>query len=396
MDGKERILTTLAGGLADRVPFVPNIWQWFYVNQFKGTLPPALAAYDHPVHLLRAMGADILSKFEGDVRAITYPGCEYSLENGGEDLGRDRVWGGFTWFERYARRRERIGTPFGALTHVWQYERSTGAPFEKERWWKDWSEYPAVRYLLEHTESTPDLAALRRGLDLIGEDGTIIFQLAETPLKKFHWLAGQENASYFIVDHPAEMRELARIHERNCLEYLEQVVDLPDVYVFEVPDNVDTLFYTPRWFREFCLPILKKQAEIVHARDKYLFLHACGRLKALAPLFIEAGVDCLEGQAPPPLGDWTLAAARATSDRFVVCGGMAAPQQELRGPNASAELDAYVRETFASMGDCRRFLFGSSCNTSPLTPYENLVAFRDAAWRYGQLRGGEKGNNELA
>jgi len=386
VNGKERILCTLAGEYTDRVPFVPNIWQWYYVNEFKGTLPASLRAYNHPIQVLRAMGADVFSKFEGDVRTVTYHDCDYIIETGGDDLGRERVWAGFTWFERFTLRHERIVTPFGTLTHTWQYERETGAPFETEHWWKTWDEYPAIRYLIEHTVTRADLAALKRGMDLIGNDGTVIFQILETPLKKFHWLAGQENASYFIIDHPAEMRELASLHEKNCLEYLEQVIDLPDVFVFEVPDNVDTLFYPPRWFREFCLPILKKQAEMIHARGKYLFLHACGKLKAPAPLFVEAGVDCLEGQAPPPLGDWRLDEPHQINPNFIVCGGMAAPQQELRGANASAKLDAYVRDLFASMGDKRRFLFGSSCNTSPLTPYENLLAFRDAAFRYGRLK----------
>ena len=103
------------------------------------------------------------------------------------------------------------------------------------------------------------------------------------------------------------------------------------------------------------------------------------------PFFLDAGVDCLEGQAVPPLGDWPLHEARALSDRLIVCGGMAAPEQELQGPNAAERLDAFVRETFASMRDMRRFLFGSSCNTSPCTPYKNLLAFRDAALKYGRL-----------
>ena len=68
-----------------------------------------------------------------------------------------------------------------------------------------------------------------------------------------------------------------------------------------------------------------------------------------------------------------------------MCGGMAAPQQELAGPHAAGQIDAYVRDLFASMGNKRRFLFGSSCNTSPMTPYGNLLAFRDAAWKYGRL-----------
>jgi len=64
---------------------------------------------------------------------------------------------------------------------------------------------------------------------------------------------------------------------------------------------------------------------------------------------------------------------------------MAAPEQELAGPGAAGRLDAYVRELFASLGDKRRFVFASSCNTSPRTPYENLLAFRDACWKYGRL-----------
>ena len=64
---------------------------------------------------------------------------------------------------------------------------------------------------------------------------------------------------------------------------------------------------------------------------------------------------------------------------------MAAPEQELTGPDATARIGAYVATLFASMGDRRRFIFASSCNTSPRAPYANLVAFRDAAWEHGKL-----------
>ena len=235
------------------------------------------------------------------------------------------------------------------------------------------------------TDWVPDLEALSAGLEQIGEDGTVIFQLLPSPLKQFHWLAGQVGASYFVADHPQEMQELAAIHERKSLEYLEQVVDLDDVWVYEVADNLDSLFYSPNLFKLFCLPVLKEMAEMIHARGKYLFVHACGRLKKLAPLFLEAGIDCVEGQAPPPIGDWQLHEARALSDKLIICGGMAAPEQELVGLDAAQQIRAHVRQLFESMGDKRRFLFGSSCNTSPRTPFENLLAFRDAAWEYGSI-----------
>jgi hypothetical protein len=384
--GKERILASLAGEKPDRVPFVPNIWQWFYVNEYNGTLPAAFQNARSPLDVLRALGADIFSKFDGSVGVTVYPTCEHRIEYAGAIAEGKRLWTSFVEMSGGTIRRETVETPRGRLTHTWEYQAEAGAPFEAEHWWKDFDrEYAAIRYWLEDTETRVNAEALCAGLDRVGDDGVILFQLLPTPLKQFHWLAGQERAAYFLADHPAEMRELAEIYARKSLEYLEQALDLPGVWVFEVPDNVDSPFYPPRWFAEYCLPVLREEAELIHARGKYLFLHACGHLKALGPLFLQAGLDCLEGQPPPPLGDWPLAEARALDKRLILCGGMAAPEQELTGPGATQELHAYVRELFASLGDRRRFLFGSSCQTSPRTPYENLLAFRDAAWEYGQL-----------
>jgi len=387
MDGKQRLVAALAGEKPDRVPFAPNIWQWYHANDYNGTLPVEAAEAGSSVAVLRNLGADIFSKFDSPRPQPVYRDCGYSLEfAGGLPKGR-APWSSFgDTFGGGIIRDEQIETPYGTLTHRWEYRAETGAPFETLHWWKEFdAEYAAVRYWLEHTEWHLDAEALAAGLANVGDDGTIIFQLLPSPLKQFHWLAGQVNASYFITDHPAEMQELAEIYAARWLAYLEEVVNLPDVWVYEVADNLDSLFYPPRWFKQFCVPTIRKAAEIAHSRGKYLFIHACGKLKRLAPLYLEASLDCVEGQAQPPIGDWYLHEARALNERLIVCGGMAAPEQELTGPDAAARIDAYVRDLFASMGDKRRFVFGSGCNTSPRTPYSNLVAFRDAAWRYGKL-----------
>ena len=387
MNGKQRLLAALAGEKPDRVPFAPNIWQWYHANDYNDTLPPEVHGLGSPVAVLRDLGADIFSKFDSPRPEPVYHNCGYRFWfAGGLPQGR-APWSSFgETFSGGIIRNEQIETPHGTLTHGWEYRAETGAPFETVHWWKDFdAECAAVRHWLEHTEWHLDRAALAAGLANVGEDGAIIFQLPPSPLKQFHWLAGQVNASYFISDHPQEMQELAEIYAARSLAYLEEVADLPDVWVYEIADNLDSLFYPPRWFKQFCVPTIRKAAEIIHGRGKYLFVHACGKLKILASLYLEANLDCVEGQAPPPIGDWYLHEARALSDRLIVCGGMAAPEQELAGPDAAGSIDAYVRDLFASMGDKRRFVFASSCNTSPRTPYANLAAFRDAAWKYGEL-----------
>jgi hypothetical protein len=384
MTGKERILLTLEGGTPDRVPYVPNIWQWYHVNKERGTLPAELRLAGNPVEALRAIQADVMSKFDGKVLKEELNRCRLTTSFRMGAATTVPQWTSFASFEHGNVREEKMETPHGTLTHIWEYEASNGSPFETEYWWKDFdAEYAAVRDWMEDAAWRPDTGALREGLARVGDDGIVLFQLLPTPLKQFHWLAGPELASLFLYDHPEEMRELARIHEKKSLQVLEEVVDLPGIQVYELAEALDSRFYAPALFRELCLPVLKKLAEMIHARRRYLFVHACGRLKVLAPLLKESGLDCIEGQAHPPLGDWRLDEARALG--LIVCGGMSAHEQEWSGPDAVDRIDRYVRTLFASLGDRRRFLFGAGCNFSPLTPFQNLISFRDAAWKYGRF-----------
>jgi hypothetical protein len=385
MSGNERIMRVLGGDVPDRVPFVPNIWQWFYANQARGTLPNELQQAREPVAALRMIGADVLSKFDGIALAVKLDACKLTVSFE-DDGGTKPSWTSFTSFEGGNVRHETIETPRGTLTRTWRFQPGADAPFESEHWWKDFDrEYAAVRAWTEDVSWELDREALRRGLANVGDDGIVLFQLPPTPLKRFHWLAGPEKASLYLIDHPAEMCELARIHEERTLAAVEQIADAEEVWAFEWPENLDSQFYSPPFFRKYCLPVIRKSAQIIHARGKYLFAHACGRLKALGPMMLEAGLDCIEGQAHPPIGDWRLAEARALSDRLILCGGMTANEQEWTGSDARDRIDGFVSDLFASLGDRRRFLFGSGCNTSPRTPYENLIAFRDAAWKYGRF-----------
>lgn len=189
-----------------------------------------------------------------------------------------------------------------------------------------------------------------------------------------------------MIDHPDEMRELARIHEKKALALIQNVVDNADADIFISLDNLDSAFYPPRFYEDYCRDFFRQAAEIVHSRKKLFVVHACGRNRALLPLVGASGVDCLEGITPPPLGDVELREARklAGSENFTVNGGMSSPNQEITQV-AEARLHEYTRCLMDSMGDKRHFIFASSCNTSVATPWENLIHFRDAAREYGAL-----------
>jgi Uroporphyrinogen decarboxylase (URO-D) len=388
MTGRERILAAFRGEKPDFVPFSPNIYQWFYYRLANGQLPAEVAQAQHPFDVLRHLGADILARWDTQLATrVTYTAGEFS-ENYGGDADEDKPL--VTFFNRYPAGKNRcerkFASPYGTLTETWKYTKEAGADYLSEYGWKSWDDYPAVRFMLEAREYTFDAEEFHRWVARVGDEGVVMVHLTQSPLKTFHWLAGAENASLFMLDHPEEMRALARIHESKALALLEKIADNADAEIFISLDNLDSVFYPPYFYKDYCHSFFSRAAEIIHRRGKSFVVHACGHNRALLPLAGKSGVDCLEGITPPPLGDVDLSEARelAGSENFVVNGGMDTHHLEI-SQDAEARIDEYTSSLFESMGDKRRFIFASSCNTSLLTPWENLIHFRDAARRYGRL-----------
>jgi len=388
MNGRQRLLAAFRGEPVDVVPFAPNLYQWFYYHQLNGSLPPEIATARHPFDVLRYLGADILSRWDTQWATKTrYTAGAYSEEYAGASDWPESFVTAFNVYPPHtSERRRRFVSPRGTLTQSWSYMPEAGADFETKYWWTEWDEYPAVEYMLEAREYRLDAAEFQSWVERVGDDGLVMLNLTESPLKALHWLAGPQNATIFIMDHPDEMKALARIHQRQALALLEQVVDTPGAEVFICHDNLDSMFYAPYLYRDYCHDYFTQAADLIHRHGKRLMVHACGRSKALLPLVGQARVDALEGVTPPPMGDVQLADVRRMPgyEGFTLNGGMDAAHQELTEA-AEAALDGYVRDLFASLPDKRHFIFASSCNTSPLTPWANLLAFRDAAREYGRL-----------
>ena len=176
------------------------------------------------------------------------------------------------------------------------------------------------------TSSTP--ASFTLWVQQVGDDGVVMCHITQSPLKMLHWLAGPQNATRFIIDHPAETLALARIHEEKTPALLEVV-------------------------------------------------YTCGRIRVLLPLMGASDVDCPEGITRAPLGDVQPGEARRLS-------GVDSPHLELR-EDGEVALPAYTRDLFAAMDDKRSLIYALDYMTSPLTPWKNLVYLRDAAHAYGTL-----------
>jgi len=392
MTGNERLLCAMNGERPDTVPWAPNLHQWFYVNRLRVTLPDDLRHCASPLDVLRHLGAEILTRWDGQVKGRGFPGenarfaaCRMTVAWDGPRPDRPLV----TAFNTYTGGtvlRRRLETPHGALTQAWRFEPETGADFEEEHWWKDFDgEYDAVRALVEDRHYNVDPSDAAAAQASVGTDGLVLQEIPESPLKLLYWLAGPENGIFWLADHADRLAELFAIHTRRTLAFVRDLLDRTDARLVLSNDNLDARLAPPAFFERYLLEHYGAVADLVHARGGRLWVHSCGCTRALAPWVAKAGIDCLEGLTPPPVGDFPLDQAHALiGPRFLVEGGDTCAQQELFNGDAPRLIREYARDLIRSMRGNPRFIYSSSCNTSPRTPWRNIVALRDAVREAGR------------
>lgn len=95
-----------------------------------------------------------------------------------------------------------------------------------------------------------------------------------------------------------------------------------DCLVF--PDDLgyrNGLFFSPKTYREVLKPVHRHACEWAHAHGAKVMLHSCGRVVALMPDLIEAGVDALN-PIETKAGMDLVALKREYGDRLVFQGGI--------------------------------------------------------------------------
>ncbi|MBE7463075.1 MAG: hypothetical protein HS116_06205 [Planctomycetes bacterium] len=377
MTGRERLLAVLEGHEPDRVPFSPNIGQWFGAHQSRGTLPQELADCSDEVDAMLKLGCDVFSRRCGPFARVRYGPEILITRDPQQEVGLNTPTEGPVTTT--------VETPRGVLRAVSQFQPASHTSYEREYFWKDFErEYAALKYWIEHTDYCFDAAAYAKAAARVGESGIVIVAGQQAPIKRIFNLAGPENGILWIMEHENELMELMAIHTEKAAAFAREVAE-SDALAMMSMDNLCSLFYTPNFFRKYCRDYYRRIGEILHANGKYWFSHACGRVAALKDQVAEVELDGLEGSPHAPLGDVDLRVFRDTIPyrRHVVWGGMTCHEQEIV-KDAPARLEAHVKGLFGPMRPFHRFVFSSSCNTSVRTPFENLLLFRDNCWKHGR------------
>ena len=264
-------------------------------------------------------------------------------------------------------------TRSGTLTARW----SLGPDSD---WWQ--SEYPvkgavdlpAAREIIAARSYEPqpeELAAVRAR---VGERGVVAIELPMRPYSDLlHTMLGwAEGLMLFAGEGGPILQEIMGILEDKLQGIVQKLAAMPGE-LFLAPDNLDGQYISPRAFRGYLAESYRCTAEVAHAHDMRLAVHAGGPVRRLLPLLAEVGVDGVEGVAGSLQGDASLAEARALAGPdFTLWGGI--PQDLLLPIHSQEAFKAAVLQAARDASGDPRMILGVADRVSADSDTDRLRA----------------------
>jgi uroporphyrinogen-III decarboxylase len=136
------------------------------------------------------------------------------------------------------------------------------------------------------------------------------------------------------------------------------------------------------YFRQFVLPYEKQMLDAIHAAGGFSVYHNCGFARSLYGNYRELGMTVWETVSEPPRGDNHLAEAKAVlGDKLCLLGNL--DQVDFLKRATPHEVAARAREIVAVGKPGGRYIFSASDFLEKSTPRENVIAMIAAAKEAG-------------
>lgn len=180
-----------------------------------------------------------------------------------------------------------------------------------------------------------------------------------------------------LIKNPKWVHELLEVCTQAGIKFIDEILARKALPIIVEPIGSASLV-SPKHFREFVTPYLKRLSDHVHKVGGGMpaVLHICGKTTPNWTPMLEAEFDI-----------WSLDAvdmgqAKAAAGHRVALVGNVVPANLLK--NTPDEIDAEARVICEKMGDKAGFILGSGCEVPINTPPENVDALINAARKYGR------------
>ena len=284
MTERERVLTLLAGGRPDRVPWFGDLDYWATSLIGRGIKPAGFKE------------SDAYIEWHRDLRVGFYLQGDFPFKTAIENC---RVT---EWREGTARRR-RIETPRGDLTETWTWLPGSFSEAPTEHLVKSAADLAAYACLFENTRFEPDYSFAEKRARQVGEMGIVLCYLPKSPFMQMVTLdAGIAAVAEIHADAPGEL-ETALAAVRLAHDRAAQIALGSPAEVLMIPENLSSEVVGPRLYELYMRDYHETWNRRIGAAGKYSCIHLDGTLKGLLREVCAAGFTFVDAMTPAPVGD---------------------------------------------------------------------------------------------
>jgi uroporphyrinogen decarboxylase len=220
------------------------------------------------------------------------------------------------------------------------------------------------------------LEAMERAFDAVGEEVPVTGALTG-PFTTASFLIGTENLVRLILKNPAAVHQLCEVSYQGALAYATAILNTGCT-----PSLTDAMCSTtvisPRQFREFGQPYLKRLVDFIHGRGRSVTLHICGKTAPIWDAMADTGADCLSLDNAADLE----AARLQVGHRVRLMGNV--PPSEIMMQGTPAQVREAVRACVRKAhNNPKGLIVASGCSLPVETPFANIDAMLDAVREIG-------------
>jgi hypothetical protein len=365
MNDRERILALLAGQTPDRVPWFGDLAYWSDAMEARGQVPAGWQSSQAYYRFHRELGVGFY--LQG------YFAFRETLA--GDIKTEKRREGNIRW--------RRIVTPYGTLEEEWRYlpDSCPWAPYRHMI--ASRADLAALRYRYEHTAYTPAPEEALRRRPWVEDLGIVLCYLPRSPFMQLTTeLAGIRNVVELWSDASDEFDETMRVLETSIDRAAEVAVTAP-VDCLMIPENLSSEVVGRHFYGDYVRPWEAKWVQRIRDAGKCSFIHMDGTLRGLLANVAGVGFDVIEAATPAPVGDITMAEARALAGpKQILWGGL--PGLYFTALVSDAEFERHVREMLELMVADRHMVLGVADQVPPDGLRSRVARVVELAERYGR------------
>lgn len=218
--------------------------------------------------------------------------------------------------ERRVRKiRHTFETPVGSITGVTMVNPlPVQLMFEaqEEYFVKEPSDWRVVNYIFEGVLNNlaPNYEEFERTEDEVGHTGMCYGFIGKTTWQRA-WieLASPERAVIDFHEQSEEVQEYIEIQKQLHTRIAEIAAESPAKFI-DIAENITDMI-SPKYYREYCIPIYEVYSRLFEGTGKILGTHMDGRLGGLKREVASAPFKVVESFTVPPAGDLSLTEAKS-------------------------------------------------------------------------------------